>query len=220
MKIKDFQKVDRPREKLKKYGTGKLSDKELLAIILSSGIKGKNVIELSKEILNEVKKVGIENINNESFKNIKGLGDTKTNQIISFIELGRRLLKNKKAELIMSPKDVWEKMEDLRDSKKEHFVIFFLDSRNQIIKREIISVGTLNSSLVHPREVFEPAIRYSTSQIIISHNHPSGLLKPSEEDLSMTKRLLEAGKILGIDILDHIIVCKDEYKSLRENNLI
>jgi DNA repair protein RadC len=220
MKIKDFQKVDRPREKLKKYGTSKLSDKELLAILLSSGIKGKNVIELSKEILNEIKKVGIENINNESFKNIKGLGDTKTNQIISFIELGRRLLKNKKAELIMSPKDVWEKMEDLRDSKKEYFVIFFLDSRNQIIKREIISVGTLNSSLVHPREVFEPAIRYSTSQIIISHNHPSGLLKPSEEDLSMTKRLLEAGKILGIDVLDHIIVCKDEYKSLREGNLI
>lgn len=220
MKIKDFQKVDRPREKLKKYGTSKLSDKELLAILLSSGIKGKNVIELSKEILNEIKKVGIENINNESFKNIKGLGDTKTNQIISFIELGRRLLKNKKAELIMSPKDVWEKMEDLRDSKKKYFVIFFLDSRNQIIKREIISVGTLNSSLVHPREVFEPAIRYSTSQIIISHNHPSGLLKPSEEDLSMTKRLLEAGKILGIDVLDHIIVCKDEYKSLREGNLI
>lgn len=220
MKIKDFQKVDRPREKLKKYGTSKLSDKELLAILLSSGIKGKNVIELSREILNEIKKVGIENINNESFKNIKGLGDTKTNQIISFIELGRRLLKNKKAELIMSPKDVWEKMEDLRDSKKEHFVIFFLDSRNQIIKREIISVGILDSSLVHPREVFEPAIRYSTSQIIISHNHPSGLLKPSEEDLSMTKRLLEAGKILGIDVLDHIIVCKDEYKSLREGNLI
>ncbi|MDD4354086.1 MAG: DNA repair protein RadC [Candidatus Nanoarchaeia archaeon] len=214
MKIKDFQKVDRPREKLEKYGVEKLSDREILAIILRTGIKDKNVIELSQEVIKNIKKISIENVV------LKGLGKTKAGQIISSIELGKRFLKNKKAELIMSPKDVWEKMEDLRDSKKEHFVVFFLDSRNQIIKREIISVGTLNSSLVHPREVFEPAIRYSTSQIIISHNHPSGLLKPSEEDLSMTKRLVEAGKILGIDILDHIIVCKNEYKSLRENNLI
>jgi len=220
MKIKDFQKVDRPREKLEKYGVEKLSDREILAIILRTGIKDKNVIELSQEVIKNIKKIGIENVVLKDLLEIKGLGKTKAGQIISSIELGKRFLKNKKAELIMSPKDVWEKMEDLRDSKKEHFVVFFLDSRNQIIKREIISVGTLNSSLVHPREVFEPAIRYSTSQIIISHNHPSGLSKPSDEDLSMTKRLIEAGKILGIDILDHIIVCKNEYKSLRENNLI
>lgn len=220
MKIKDFQKVDRPREKLEKYGVEKLFDREILAIILRTGIKDKNVIELSQEVIKNIKKIGIENVALKDLLEIKGLGKTKAGQIISSIELGKRFLKNKKAELIMSPKDVWEKMEDLRDSKKEHFVIFFLDSRNQIIKREIISVGILDSSLVHPREVFEPAIRYSTSQIIISHNHPSGLLKPSEEDLFMTKRLLEAGKILGIDVLDHIIVCKDEYKSLREGNLI
>jgi DNA repair protein RadC len=220
MKIKDLQKVDRPREKLEKYGVEKLSDREILAIVLGAGIKGCNVVELSQKVLKVISKIGIDEITTKNLLEIKGLGKTKSAQIISSLELGRRLLRNKKVELIMSPKDVWEKMEDLRDSKKEHFVVFYLDTRNQIIKREVISVGTLNASLIHPREVFEPAIRYSTAQIIISHNHPSDVTEPSEEDISISKRLIEAGKILGIEVLDHIIVSKSGYKSLKEFNLL
>lgn len=220
MKIKDLPKVDRPREKLQKYGVEKLSNKELMAIILGAGIKGCNVVELSKKVLNLISKVGIDNITITNLLEIKGLGQTKASQIISSLELGRRLLKDKKSELIMSPKDVWEKMEDLRDSKKEHFVVFYLDTRNQIIKREIISIGTLNASLIHPREVFEPAIRNNTAQIILAHNHPSGITEPSEEDKIVTKRLIEAGKLLGIEVLDHIIVTKMAYISQKSELLI
>ena len=120
----------------------------------------------------------------------------------------------------MSPKDVWHEMRDVRDNKREHFVVFYLDTRNQIIKREVISVGTLNASLIHPREVFEPAIRYSTAQIIIAHNHPSGITDPSEIDKEVTKRLVEAGKLLGIEVLDHIIVSKNSYNSLKDIGIL
>ena len=129
-------------------------------------------------------------------------------------------MQDKKSCLILSPKEVWEELKDIRDNKKEHFVIFFLDSRNQEIKREIISVGSLNANLVHPREVFEPAIRYLASHIIIAHNHPSGDTEPSQEDLEITKRLSEVGKILGIEIIDHVIVAKDKFLSFKEQKLL
>jgi DNA repair protein RadC len=220
MKIKDLAKVDRPREKLQKYGVDKMSRSELLAIVLRTGIKGKNVIELSKQVLSVITRLGIENITLKNLLEIKGLGPTKAGQIIASLELSKRLLKEKITDLIMSPKDVWQQMQDIRDHKREHFVVFYLDTRNQIIKREVISVGTLNASLIHPREVFEPAIRYSTAQIIIAHNHPSGVTDPSEIDKEVTKRLVEAGKLLGIEVLDHIIVTKTAYLSLRTQLLM
>lgn len=220
MKIKDLPKVDRPREKLLKYGTNKLLNQELLAILLGAGIKGVNVVELSKNILKVIDKIGIEKISIENLKNVRGLGEAKSLQIISALELGRRLLKGKKSELLMSPRDVWEQMSDLREHKKEHFVVFYLDSRSQIIQREIISMGTLNASLVHPREVFEPAIKHNTAQIIVSHNHPSGNAEVSEDDIEVTKRLVQAGKILGIELLDHVVVSKSGFSSFREQHLI
>lgn len=121
---------------------------------------------------------------------------------------------------MLSPKDVWEEMKDIRDNKKEHFIIFFLDTRNQEISREIISVGSLNANLVHPREVFEPAVRNLAAQIIVAHNHPSGDTEPSKEDLEITQKLVEAGDILGIEIIDHIIVAKDCYLSLKEQGFL
>ncbi len=213
-KIKDIPKIDRPREKLEKYGTEKLSNKELLAIILGTGIKGTNVIELSQKVLQTISKIGINEIKIEDLLEIKGLGKAKVGQIIVSIELGRRLLKDKKSELILSPKDVWERMEDIRGSKKEHFVAFYLDSRNQAIKRDIISIGTLNESLVHPREVFESAIKYNAASIIIAHNHPSGDLNPSEVDIEISKRLINAGKILDIKIIDHVLVTNDSWSRI------
>lgn len=220
MKIKDLPRIDRPREKLIRYGPGKLSNSELLAILLGTGTKGVNVIELSNKILkkftsNDLTKAGIKEL-----KDTFGLGEAKACGIVACFELGKRLLKEKKSELILSPEDVWDQLKDIRDHKKEHFVIFYLDTRNQEICREIISIGTLNESLVHPREVFEPAIRNSAAQIIIAHNHPSGNPDPSEEDIKITAKLVEAGKLLGIELFDHIIVTKDNFFSMSKEKLL
>ncbi|MFA6547398.1 MAG: DNA repair protein RadC [Candidatus Magasanikbacteria bacterium] len=216
MKLKEVPVVDRPREKLSKYGAGKLSDSELLAILLGSGTKGINVVELSKKILKKFGKGEIANASYKDFKNTFGLGPAKSCLLVACFELGRRFLKGKKSTLILTPKQVWEELKDLRDNKKEHFVIFYLDTRNQEIQREIISVGTLNANLVHPREVFEPAIVHSAAQIIVAHNHPSGDTTPSEEDIAITKRLAQAGEILGIELLDHVVVGKEKFASLKE----
>lgn len=148
------------------------------------------------------------------------MGSAKTCEIVACFELGRRLLQNKQSTLILGPKDVWEELKDIRDNKKEHFVIFFLDARNQEIKREVISIGSLNANLVHPREVFEPAVRHLAAQVIVAHNHPSGDPEPSEDDLEITKRLTEAGKILGIEVVDHIIITKSDFLSFKEKGLI
>lgn len=219
-KIKDLPKVDMPREKIVKYGPGKLSDVELLAILLRTGTKDLNVLNLSKKILQKFGKEKFVDVTIDNLKNIRGIGTVKACEIIACFELGRRMLKDKKSSILLSPKDVWGRMEDIRGSKKEHFVIFYLDSRNQEIQREIISIGTLNASLIHPREVFESAIKNNAASIIVAHNHPSGSTDPSEDDTVISKRLSEAGKILDIEILDHIIVSKDEYKSMKELNLI
>lgn len=219
MKIKDLPKIDRPREKLEKYGPEKLSNSELLAILLRTGGKGINVIELANKILKKFGGNGLVKTNVKDLKNTFGLGSAKACEIVASLELGRRLLQNKQSALLLSPDDVWKELKDLRDHKKEHFVIFFLDSHNQEIKREIISIGTVNASLVHPREVFEPAIKNLAAQIIIAHNHPSGDNQPSPEDIVLTQRLIEAGKILGIEIIDHIIVSKNGFTSFKQLNL-
>jgi len=219
-KIKDLPKVERPREKLMQYGPEKLSNSELLAILLRSGKKGENVIELANKILKKFSKDELPNLTFNDLKDYSGLGPAKACEIVACFELGKRLLKDKKAEIYLQPKEIWEELKDLRDHKKEHFVIFYLDSRNQEIKRETISIGSLNANLVHPREVFEPAVRHLAAQIILAHNHPSGDSEPSEDDLLLTKRLVEAGKILGIEVIDHIIITKNEFISFKEKNLL
>ncbi|HOK17574.1 MAG TPA: DNA repair protein RadC [Candidatus Paceibacterota bacterium] len=219
-KIKDLPKVERPREKLMQYGPEKLSNSELLAILLRSGKKGENAVELANKILKKFSKDELPNLTFNDLKDYSGLGPAKACEIIACFELGKRLLKDKKAEIYLKPKEIWEELKDLRDHKKEHFIIFYLDSRNQEIKREIISVGSLNANLVHPREVFEPAVRHLAAQIILAHNHPSGDPEPSEDDLEITKRLLESGKILGIEVVDHIIITKTGFMSFKEKNLL
>jgi len=218
--IKDLPKVERPREKLMQYGPGKLSNSELLAIVLRSGKKGENVIELANKILKRFSKDELPNLTFNDLKDYPGLGPAKACEIVACFELGKRLLKDKKAEIYLKPREIWEELKDLRDHKKEHFVIFYLDSRNQEIKREIVSVGSLNTNLVHPREVFEPAVRNLAAQIILAHNHPSGDPEPSEDDLEITKRLVESGKILGIEVIDHIIITKTGFISFKDKNLI
>ncbi len=209
-KIKDLPKVELPREKLAKYGIDKLLDKELLAIILGSGIEGLNVLELAQKILLKIRKIGIEKVTIEELLKIKGLGNAKASQILACLELGRRLNQKEKPE-ILSPKDIWNLCADIRESKKEHFVAFYLDTQERLIERQIISVGTLTASLVHPREVFEPAVRLSAASVIVAHNHPSGSLEPSVVDRKITEYLYKAGEILGVPLQQHLIVTKSSF---------
>ena len=220
MPIKNLHKIEMPRERLVKYGPGKLSDVELLAILLRTGPKGSGVLELSKKILKQFPGNKLTNASIKDLVDIHGLAEAKACEIVAMFELGRRMLKDKQAILILSPREVWEALKDIRQSKKEHFVVFFLDTQNQEIKRELISLGTLNTSLIHPREVFEPAIKHLASHIIIAHNHPSGSLEPSNEDLVVTKRLTDSGRLLGIEVLDHVIVTNGGYASFKEKNLL
>lgn len=218
--IKDWPKIERPREKLIRYGPGKLTNTELLAILLRSGRKGENVIALARRLLKHYTTEKLPHLTYAELKNCCGLGPAKTCEIIACFELGRRLLKGKRERIYLEPREVWNALHDVRDNKKEHFVVLFLDSRNQEIHREVISIGTLNSSLVHPREVFEPAVKHLAAQIILAHNHPSGNLEPSEEDMVIHKRLVEAGKIIGIEVIDHIIVTTQSYYSFKDKGVI
>ncbi|MEX2411781.1 MAG: DNA repair protein RadC [Candidatus Paceibacterota bacterium] len=217
MKIKDKPKIERPREKLEKYGPEKLTDAELLAILLRTGTKELDVMKLSQKILRYFQDEKILSATIEEFQKIHGLGLAKACEIVACLEFGKRKLKGKKTNILLTPKDVWEAMSDVRGSKKEHFVVFYLDSRNQEIKREIISIGTINASLVHPREVFEGAIKNNASSIILAHNHPSGDTEPSQDDIEVTKKLVHAGKILDIRVVDHVIVTDKEFNNFIEN---
>lgn len=219
MKLKNLPKVDLPREKLEKYGSKKLKDFELLAILLGSGIQGLNVLELSKKVLQKTKKKGIQNISLEDLLEIKGLGKAKALQILALLELGNRFSNNEKIE-ILSPKDVWQLCGDIKDSKKEHFIAFYLDSQKNLIERQIVSVGILDASLVHPREVFEPAVRLNAGSIILAHNHPSGSLEPSPEDEEVTKRLKQSGEILGVEIEDHVIITSKNFHSFKREKML
>lgn len=219
MKIKDLEKVDRPREKLEKYGPNKLANAELLAVLLGSGIKGMNVVELSKKIIKSIDKAGVDNIKLQDLLQQKGLGRAKALQIIAALEFGKRINTRNNIE-ILTPEDVWKLCSDFSGSKKEHFAAFYLDTQNRSIERQIISIGTLNASLVHPREVFEPAIGLHAAGIIVVHNHPSGNADPSQDDLAITKRLAEAGKIMGIELMDHIILTANKFVSLKNKGMI
>lgn len=220
MKLVEMSKCDRPREKLVKYGPGRLSNTELLAIILGSGVKGLNVIELSNKILNKFGSAKLKDVQYDELKKTFGLGQAKTCEIIACLELGKRLLKDKPESLILKPEDVYHELRDLRHSKKEHFVVFYLDTHSREIKRETISIGTLDTNLIHPREVFEPAVKNNVAQIVVAHNHPSGIVDPSEDDIEITKRLVDAGKLLGIEVLDHVIIGDTGYFSFKNKKII
>jgi DNA repair protein RadC len=219
--IHDLPRVERPREKLIKYGPDRLSNAELLAIILRTGRKGENVLALAARILRKINFADLPHIALADLEQISGIGSAKACELLAGVEMGKRIFENKKITIsqLLSPQDVFDNLKDIRDSKKEHFVVFFLDTRNQQIKREIISIGTINASLVHPREVFEPAVKHLAVQVILAHNHPSGDLEPSEEDLDVHKRLSAAGDILGIEVLDHIIVGKTGFMSIKEKDV-
>lgn len=217
--IKDLSHIDRPRERMERYGVPKLGDHELVAILLGSGVRGMNVIELSKKITRLIDKSGFDELTMKALMEIRGLGKVKAGQVIAAIEYGRRL-HVKTPEIVLNPEKVFELCADIRDSKREHFIAFYLNSRNAVIAREVISVGTLDASLVHPREVFEPALRHNAASILVAHNHPSGEVGSSEDDLEITDRIKNAGVLLGIPLKDHVILTGSRYLSLRQKGVL
>ena len=222
MKIKDMPKSDRPREKLIAKGVENLKDSELLAILLRTGKAGKNVIEIASQILSKYSKKRLLQMTYDDLSKISGIDSAKATTLLAAFELSKRALEVNDTNLpvINTAKDAAAQLTDMRDLKKEHFVVLYLNAKNQLVHKETISMGTLNANLVHPREVFEPALKYSAAQIIAAHNHPSGDPKPSEDDLELTKRLVEAGKMMGIEIMDHVIVSKNSHFSFKEEKLL
>lgn len=224
LKVKDLPIDDRPREKLILRGVQSLSDAELIAILLRTGTKGKSVIEVAQTLLNEKGLANLASSSVEALTKQIGIGKDKAATLVAAFELARRIKSSDKwysQKKITSPKDIADIFIPLlRDEVKEKFLVVCLNSSNQIIKFDVISVGNLNSSIVHPREVFKLAIDNNSANIFLVHNHPSGNLEPSREDIAITKRLVEAGNIFDIKVLDHLIIAGDNYTSLVENRII
>lgn len=221
--ISSLPENERPREKLLNYGVKALSNVELLAILLRTGIKNESALSLSYKILS--KEEGIKFLANarvEDLSEINGIGLAKASQLIAAVELGKRISQYTYDEdlFIRKPQDAADiLMEEMRYLKKEHMKVIMLNTKCKVIGMEEISVGSLNSSLAHPREVFIPVIKKSSANIILTHNHPSGDPSPSRDDIDITKRIYEAGRILGIELYDHIIIGDGVFVSLKEKNL-
>ncbi|MDX8359415.1 RadC family protein [Cytobacillus sp. IB215316] len=222
--IRDFPKDERPRERLITEGPNCLSNHELLAIILRTGTKNESVLQLSNRLLTHFEGLRLlKDASIEEITEIKGIGVAKAVQIMASVELGMRIgrLQFEERYVIKSPRDAASYvMDDMRFLTQEHFVVLYLNTKNQVMHRQTVFIGSLNASIVHPREVFKEAFRRSAASIICSHNHPSGDPAPSREDIEVTKRLSECSKIIGIDLLDHIIIGDNKFVSLKEKGYL
>ncbi|WP_202630819.1 RadC family protein [Pallidibacillus pasinlerensis] len=224
MLIKDFPKDERPRERFIKHGPESLSNQELLAILLRTGTKAESVLQLAQRLIKEFEGLRmLKDATLEELTKIKGIGEAKAIQILAAVELGRRInsLSNEERYSIRSPEDGANYvMEEMRFLNQEHFVCLYLNTKNQVIHKQTVFIGSLNASIVHPREVFREAFRRSAASIICIHNHPSGDPTPSREDIEVTRRLKECGRMIGIEILDHIIIGDKRFVSLKEKGYL
>ncbi len=232
--FRDLPKSERPRERLIEYGADKLSSTELLALILNTGTKGESVIMIAQKLYMKFGSLkGIMDASLEDLKEVRGVGEVKATKLIASLAIAKKVIEEikvsdtkeysekKKYNSVTSPAELYEIIKcKITNFSKEHFYVASLDTRNNFIGLDEISIGTLTASLVHPRETFESAIKRHAAHIIIAHNHPSGETEPSEDDLKITKRLVEAGKIMGIEVLDHLIVTKKSFLSFKEKCLI
>lgn len=221
VKIKDIPSNDRPRERLLMVGASSLSNEELISILLNSGSKKYSVKTLSSKILSEAGNVkNLKNLNYQKLINIDGIGEAKACIILAFVELAKRI--NTKEEVLLgtrftSPDIIYNYYKDRVDHSKEQVYCVYLDSNNKVIKNVLLFVGTVNRSMIHPRDVFKVAYEVNASAIVCIHNHPSDNTSPSREDIVITKRLKEISYLMGIDFLDHIIIGKTNYYSFMEN---
>ncbi len=222
--VHDLPMSERPRERLKRFGPEALSAQELLALIIGRGVSKKSVMNIAQELLVKFGNIkAISEATIEELSQIKGIGFAKAAQIKACFELGKRqdLEPEIKDFDIKDPQSVVKAIRaSIKDKAKEHFKLILLNTRNKIIGISTVSIGSLNASIVHPREVFKDAIMHNAYSVVLAHNHPSGDPEPSEDDLTITKRLTEAGKILGIEVIDHIIITKTGFFSFKEKGLL
>ena len=222
--VHDLPLSERPRERLYKLGAEALSAQEILAIILGRGTSGESVMVTTQNLLSRfgnIKNIAAASL--EELTEVKGIGLAKAAQIKAAFELGKRLddsTDENSKTTVKSPHDVIKTVKkQLKGKKKEHFLVLSLDTRNHLINTSTVSIGSLDSSIVHPREVFKEAFSASAASVIFVHNHPSGDPTPSEDDIKLTRRLIETGEIMGIEVLDHIIVCDEDHLSMKGKNL-
>lgn len=218
--IKEIPIEERPRERFKKYGVKALSNEELLSIILRTGTGNKSVKDVSLDILKKYKINELKDINFNSLKGIKGVGEVKAITIISAIEFGKRVFST--SDLIYQIKtgdDVYNLVrDDMENLLQEKFMAVYLDTKNKVIDKKVIFVGTVNSSSITPRDVFREAVKLNSASMILIHNHPAGSISPSYEDIYLTNEFIKLGRMMGISVIDHLIIGKNNYYSFRESN--
>lgn len=218
LRLRDLPIEDKPREKLMRYGPAHLSVSELLMVVLNVGTKKEDVLAMSQRLLKEYGESAIVNQKDpRKLKETLGIPLAKACQVVACFELGRRFFKTndgKRPVVIRTARQVYDHLKDMRELPKEHLRGLYLDTHYQVIHDEVISIGSLTSNIIHPREVFRPALEYSASALILAHNHPSGISKPSEADIAITRQIVEAGKILGIGVLDHVVITKNKFESV------
>lgn len=224
MKIKDIPDIERPRERMLSYGPAELSNEDLLAILLKNGTKEKSVKEVSLELLSNIHSITeLKNQTISSLSKIKGIGTIKAIELLCAMELGKRvfLTNQVKYPKYQTPNEIWNATRYLFQNKKqEHFYCLYFNHKQELVERKLLFMGTINKSIVHPREVFKEAYLSSASSIVCIHNHPSNDLTPSKEDIRLTKALVEIGELNGIPVVDHIITTEYGYYSFMEHNML
>jgi DNA repair protein RadC len=224
MRLEEIPVEERPRERLRTLGAEALSIRELLAVVLGSGGGGRTAFDLADEITAVFRSVReLAGASVEKLSTISGVGTAKACRLRAAVELGRRAIKARRGDcpVVRCPEDAAGLvMEDMRSLDREHFKVMLLDSKNAVISVETVSIGTVNASIVHPREVLKPALEKSATSMILVHNHPTGNVAPSREDILLTRRFEKCGRILGIDVVDHIIIGDGRFKSMKEGGYI
>jgi len=216
MLIRDMAAVERPRERLLRLGVDALKEEELLALVLRTGIAGADALEIAYRALHEHPLSRLAGLPLRELQRLRGFGVSKAASLLAALELGRRLQpQHPELPKLQSVQDIAVRAADIRDKKKEYLMAFFLNARHQLIEQEVVSIGTLTASLAHPREIFAPAIGKAAAGVVLVHNHPSGDPSPSDEDVRLTQRIAHAGRILGIDLVDHVIVATRGVYSFR-----
>ena len=213
--------IDLPWNRMKCVGPEAIKDADLLAIVLRNGCGGYRALALSSDILEKTPLETLFGMDRDQLARIKGISPSRADILVAAFELARRALKKGMGIMpaISRPSDVLPLISDIKDKKKEYFVAIFLNARNQVIGREDVSVGSLNASLVHPRECYAPALELRAASLICIHNHPSSDCTPSREDIELTRRLVKAGEVLGIELLDHLVISSERFLSMKESSL-
>lgn len=221
LRIRDLPEEEKPREKLTKYGPASLKNYELMAVILGKGTRKEGILELSKRIMSQYGDQAVFSRGDvDTLEKVLSLSPVQACQVVAAFELGKRLFGRTTEVFLRSPEEVFEYAKDMARLKKEHLRGLYLDTRNKLVRDEVIAIGTLNASLAHPREIFHPAIESHAAAIILVHNHPSGDPLPSRDDIELTRQVHEASKIVDIDVLDHVIIGSQDYYSLKERTEI